>query len=142
MRKADHARFEAASSARSTVMYFVRTVWELMRLKSETELPFIMQVETLRVFAVFFDGFEIMVTAPDSNEAQRRREAGGAPVAGFGFSGAETSSVRWKLFDLVEAPPTWRNLNCMMLSIEACWSASRMPSSVTTDIVNFWSLMA
>src|ERR1700733_5896717 len=100
MRNADQDMLDAASSARSTVIYFVRTVCELIRLNSETELPFIIQVETFLVLAVFFEGFEIIVTAPDSKEAQRRCVAGGVGLCGVGFSGAATSRVRWKLLDL------------------------------------------
>lgn len=77
MRKADQDMLDAASSALSTVMYFVRTVCELMRLNSETELPFMMHVEMFLVLAVFFEGLDMIVTAPDSKDAQRRWVFGG-----------------------------------------------------------------
>lgn len=61
------------------VMYFVRTVCELMRLKSETGPPARMQDEMLRVFAVFFEGFEMMVTGAESNVAQTRPGVASVP---------------------------------------------------------------
>lgn len=53
-------------------MYFVRTVCELMRLKRETGPPARMQEDILRVFAVFLDGLDIIVTGAESNEAHDR----------------------------------------------------------------------
>lgn len=41
-------------------MYFVLTVCELIRLNKETGLLDRIQVETLRVFAVFLDGLDII----------------------------------------------------------------------------------
>ena len=62
---ADQATLLAHSWLCSMVMYFVRTVCELIRLKSDTGPPARMQLEMLRVFAVFFDGFEMIVTGAD-----------------------------------------------------------------------------
>src|SRR5690554_5442165 len=44
----------------STAMYFVRTVWALIRFKSETLMPFRMKHEALPALAVFFEGFEMI----------------------------------------------------------------------------------
>jgi hypothetical protein len=61
------------------VMYFVRTVWELMRLKRDTGPPARIHEEMLRVFAVFLDGFDMMVTGAESNDAQTRPIGGSEP---------------------------------------------------------------
>jgi hypothetical protein len=53
-------------------MYFVRTVCELIRLKRDTGPPARMHEEIFLVFAVFFDGFDMIVTGAESNEAHTR----------------------------------------------------------------------
>lgn len=53
-------------------MYLVRTVWELIRLKSDTGPPARIHEEILRVLAVFLEGFEMIVTGAESKEAQVR----------------------------------------------------------------------
>ena len=63
------------------VMYFVRTVWEFMRLKSDTGPPAKIQEDMLRVFAVFFDGLDMIVTGADSNAAHIRGGLASAPSA-------------------------------------------------------------
>lgn len=67
-------------------MYFVRTVCELILLKSETGPPASMQDEILRVLAVFLDGFDIMVTGAESKDAQTR-PVGVSPPSLFIFGG-------------------------------------------------------
>lgn len=61
-------------------MYLVRTVCELIRLKRDTGPPANMHDEILRVLAVFFDGFDIIVTGAESKEAQVR------PLGAFSLS--------------------------------------------------------
>ena len=48
-------------------------------MKSETGPPARMQEEMLRVFAVFLDGFEMIVTGAESKVAQTRPAGGSAP---------------------------------------------------------------
>ena len=107
---ADQATLLAQSCAWSMVMYFVRTVCELMRLKSETGPPARMQDEMLRVFAVFFDGLEMIVTGAESKDAHTR-PVGGSPPSGLrdGGGGSAMSRESWKLFAFA-VPVTWRNL--------------------------------
>ena len=62
----------------------------------------------LRVLAVFFDGFEMIVTGAESKVAQTRPELGSVPSLG-GIGGSEISSESWKLLDFAE-PVTCRNL--------------------------------
>ena len=61
-------------------MYLVRTVWELIRLKSDTGPPARIHEEMLRVLAVFLEGFEMIATGAESKEAQVR------PLGGFSLS--------------------------------------------------------
>ena len=79
-------------------MYFVRTVWELIRLKRETGPPARMHEEIFRVLAVFFEGFEMMVTGADSKVAYGR----GLSDSGNGAAacGCVIWSCRLKLFAL------------------------------------------
>ena len=95
---ADQERLLAEICPLSTVMYFVRTVWEFMRLKSETGPPAKIHDPILRVLAVFLDGFEIMVTGAESKVAQTRPGAAGSP-SGF-VEGSEISRESWKLLVL------------------------------------------
>lgn len=71
---ADHAEFFAQSSSfpfteLDEVRYFVRTVCELMRLKSEICEVVKMQLETLRALAVFLDGLEMIEMGDEKNVA-------------------------------------------------------------------------
>lgn len=69
---ADHDKLLAHNCACSIVIYFVRTVCELIRLNNETGPPAKMHDEMFRVFAVFLDGLEMIVTGAESKEAQMR----------------------------------------------------------------------
>ena len=53
-------------------MYFVRTVCELIRLNKDTGTPAKMHDDIFRVFAVFFDGFEMIVTGAEPKVAHGR----------------------------------------------------------------------
>lgn len=105
--KAAHETLLAHNWPLSTVMYLVRTVWELMRLNNDTGPPARMHDVTLRVFAVFFEGFDMIVTGAESNEAQTRGlfDADTSPDEG----GSAISRESWKLFDLA-VPETCKNL--------------------------------
>ncbi len=86
---ADQAMLLAQSWLCSIVMYLVRTVWELIRLKSDTGPPARIHEEMLRVFAVFLDGFEMMVTGAESNDAHTRSLPVASPPSGaFGDGSA------------------------------------------------------
>lgn len=55
----------------------------------------------LRVLAVFLDGFEMMVTGAESNEAQTRPLGGSTPSGvSAGGGGSAISSESWKLLAL------------------------------------------
>jgi len=69
MVKGDQVELLAQRPPSCTVMYFVRTVCELIRLKSETKDPARMQDDTLRALAVFFEGLEMMVMGAESKVA-------------------------------------------------------------------------
>lgn len=135
---ADQAILLAQSCAWSMVMYFVRTVCELIRLNNDTGPPARIQEEILRVLAVFFEGFEMIVTGAESNDAQTR-PGGGSPVvsARVGGAGSAMSSESWKLFALA-VPVTCRNLKLavMLLSKGAFCSKERSPFSETTAIAS------
>lgn len=75
----------------SAVIYFVRTVCELMRLKRDTGPPARMHDAMLRVFAVFLEGFEMMVTGAESKEAHTRPGAVGSPPSGARGAGSAIS---------------------------------------------------
>lgn len=70
--KADQDRLLAQSCVCSIVIYLVRTVCELIRLNKETGPPARIHEEILRVLAVFLEGFDIIVTGAESNDAQTR----------------------------------------------------------------------
>ena len=70
--KADQVVLLAHSCVWSIAMYLVLTVWELIRLNSETGPPAKIQEEIFRVLAVFFEGFDMIVTGAESNVAQVR----------------------------------------------------------------------
>ena len=74
------------------VMYFVRTVCELIRLNNETELPFMMHVETLRVFAVFF-GAVFLTTILAGADAEGACCVGGV-LAGVKVNGVGSTLIR------------------------------------------------
>lgn len=110
-----------------------------MRLKRETGPPARMQEEILRVFAVFFDGLEIMVTGAESKVAQTRPGGGSAPSVEGAGDGSAISSDNWKLFAFA-VPVTWRNLKLevMLLSSGAFCSKERSPISDTTVMESSW----
>ena len=139
--KADQERLLAHSWACSIVIYFVRTVWELIRLKRETGPPARMHEEMLRVFAVFFDGLEIMVTGAESNDAQTRPGMPSVRWSEGDTRGSPMSSASWKLFDLA-VPATWRYLKLatMLASRDDFWSGPRSPFSVTMHMASCWDL--
>jgi hypothetical protein len=72
-----------------------------MRLNNETGPPAKIQEEMFRVFAVFFEGFEMMVTGAESNVAQMRA-APLAPASAVRGGGSAMSKESWKLFDLAD----------------------------------------
>lgn len=95
--KADQSELLALRRPCSTAMYLVRTVCELMRLKSETGPPARMHEDMLRVLAVFLEGLDIMATWELSKLAQ------GAEARGD--SGSAMSRTSWKFFALKPAGP-------------------------------------
>ena len=95
----------------SIVMYFVRTVCELIRLNKDTGPPARMHEEIFRVFAVFFEGFDMMVTGADSKVAQGR--APSKRLDDWG-GGGETWSCKLKLFALA-VPVTCKNLKLAIM---------------------------
>lgn len=123
-------------------MYLVRTVCELIRLKRDTGPPANMQEEILRVFAVFLEGLDIMVTGAESKDAQVR------PLDVFSLSvdgrvavvGSEISRESWKLFAFC-VPVTCKNLKLavILLSRGAFCSKERSPFSDTTAIDKVWA---
>lgn len=136
---ADHATLLAHNCAWSMVMYFVRTVWELMRLKRDTGPPARMQEEIFRVFAVFLDGLDMIVTGAESKDAHTRPGGPSWPSVGCGSpgTGSDMSSESWKLFALA-VPVTCRNLKLAVIlwSRGAFCSNERSPVSDTTAIDN------
>jgi hypothetical protein len=80
------------------VIYFVRTVCELIRLNSETGPPARIQEEMLRVLAVFLEGLEMIVTGAESKVAHTR-PLPGSPLSGAkdGEEGSAMSRESWKL---------------------------------------------
>lgn len=115
-------------------MYFVRTVWELIRLNSDTGPPARMQDEMLRVFAVFLDGLDMIVTGAESKEAHTRPLGGSAPSGiRAGGGGSAISRESWKLFAFA-VPVTCKNLKLavMLLSKGDFCSKERSPVSETT----------
>ena len=91
------------------VMYLVRTVWELIRLKSDTGPPARIHEEMLRVLAVFLEGFEMMVTGAESNEAHTLSLPDASLPSGALREGSAMSSESWKLL-LFADPVTCKNL--------------------------------
>lgn len=73
-----------------------------MRLNSDTGPPARIHEEIFRVFAVFLDGLEMMVTGAESKLAQTR--PGGESASGVweGEKGSAMSSESWKLFALAD----------------------------------------
>lgn len=111
-------------------MYFVRTVWELIRLKRDTGPPARMQEPIFLVFAVFFDGFDMIVTGAESNVAHVR--AGCCESLNEMGGGCDMDKDRLKLFALA-VPVTCKNLKLaiMLLSIGAFCSGDLSPFSDT-----------
>jgi hypothetical protein len=123
------------------VIYLVRTVCELILLKRDTGPPARIHEEMLRVFAVFFEGLDIMVTGAESKVAQTRP---GVPSALLSPDKAEgggsiMSRDNWKLFAFA-VPVTCKNLKLpvMLLSKLVFWSNDRSPCSETTDMASCW----
>lgn len=80
------------------VIYLVRTVCELIRLKRETGPPAKIHEEMLRVLAVFLDGLDIIVTGAESKVAHTRPlTVSVLSGANDGVGGSAMSKESWKL---------------------------------------------
>ena len=121
------------------VIYFVRTVCELIRLNSDTGPPARMQEAILRVLAVFLDGLEMMVTGAESNVAHGCGRGRVPTVLLFAGGCSDISRESWKFFALA-VPVTCKNLNpaVMLPSRGAFCSGARSPFSDTMHIVKSW----
>lgn len=136
--KADQVTLLAHSCAWSMVIYLVRTVWELMRLKRETGPPATIQEDMLRVLAVFLEGLDMIVTGAESKDAQTRPVGASAPSGvSAGGGGSAMSRESWKLFAFA-VPVTCKNLKLevILLSKGAFCSKERSPVSETTAMDN------
>ena len=69
-RNAVHERLCANSRPSCAHRYLVRYVWELMRLKSDTHVSFVIWADTFRALAMRLDGLEIMPMGAESKLAQ------------------------------------------------------------------------
>lgn len=98
----DHEEFLAHRTPPSTSMYFVLTVCELIRLNKLTVVPDKMHEVTLRDFAVFLLGLDMIPIGGDSNAAMRDSDPGGLR--------RDISSFRLKVFAFA-VPPTYKYLN-------------------------------
>lgn len=105
-----------------------------MRLKRETGPPARIHEEILRVFAVFLEGFDMMVTGAESNDAQTRPVGGSTPSDGCTWGGDSAISRESKKLLALAVPLTCKNLKLadMLLSSWAFCSKLRSPVSETT----------